>query len=330
MNIQIPIAISGTGAFVPEEVITNQYYVERLETTDEWITTRTGIRERRRVAEGDATSDLAIRASLSALENAGLKASDLDAIICATATGDHTFPATATFVQAGLDVENTPAFDIAAACAGFLYGCAAAAAFIGSTMYKRVLVVGAESLTRYADPEDRTTVVIFGDGAGAAILEHTDEDGQGILYSKLGCDGKKANLILVPAGGARLPSSAVTVAERLQYLHMRGREVYKFAVLKMQELIDDALKSTGLTPDDLAMVIPHQSNLRIIESVREKMGLSREKIAINIDRYGNTSAASIPMALDEAIRCGRLKQGDLILTVGIGAGLTWSAMIIRL
>ncbi|MGB0716902.1 MAG: beta-ketoacyl-ACP synthase III [Phycisphaerae bacterium] len=330
--MKMPVSITGSGTYLPEEVLTNAYFAERLDTTDEWIVTRTGIRERHRAAEDESTSTMATQAALKAIEDAGLTPQDIDAVVCATATGDHPFPATATYMHAQLGLKDVPAFDISAACAGFLYGCCVASGFIGSGMYRRVLVAGAETLSRYADPTDRSTVVIFGDGAGAAVLEATEPSDahSGVLYFALGCDGTRANHIVVPSGGARMPTTESTLAERLQYLRMKGREVYKFAVIKMQELIDEALRQANVTPDELAMVIPHQSNLRIIESVREKLGLSRDKIAVNIDRCGNTSAASIPMALDEARREGRLKKGDLILMVGIGAGITWSTMLVRL
>lgn len=333
MKTRIPISLTGTGTYLPAEVLSNSYFADKLETTDEWIVTRTGIRQRHRASPEESTSTMASKAATTAIENAGLQPQDIDAVICATATGDHPFPATAAYMHAELGMQSTPAFDISAACAGFLYGCCVASGFIGAGMYRRVLVAGAETLSRYADPTDRTTVVIFGDGAGAAVLEAADgesENDPAVLYFEMGCDGTRANHIVVPAGGARMPTTETTVAERLQFLRMKGREVYKFAVIKMQELIDEALRATGLSADDLAMVIPHQSNLRIIESVREKLGLSRDKIAVNIDRCGNTSAASIPMALDEARRSGRLKKGDLVLMVGIGAGITWSTMLIRL
>lgn len=326
----LPIQICGTGSYVPDEVVTNDHFAGYLDTSDEWIVTRTGIRERRRAAPNQSTSSLATEASRIALEDAGLSAADLDLIICATATGDCQFPATAAFVQGALGAEGVPAFDINAACAGFIYAAITAAGYLGVGPCKNALVIGAETLTRFADPEDRGTVILFGDAAGAAVLSKAANPGQGILYHDMGCDGSRAEHIWVPAGGSRLPASETTVAERLHYLRMRGREVFKFAVTKMQELIDHALTVTGLTPDDLKLVIPHQSNFRIIESVRKRMGLPPEKIAINIDRFGNSSAASVIMSLDEACRDGTLQPGDLVLLVAIGAGLTWGTMVIRL
>ncbi|MHC4697637.1 MAG: beta-ketoacyl-ACP synthase III [Planctomycetota bacterium] len=330
MAQRLPIRFLGTGAYVPEHVLTNQHFIDYLDTSQEWILTRTGIRERRQAAPDECTSTLATKAAERALEDAGLTIDDIGVIVCATATGDHQFPATATYVQAALGGGEIPAFDVGAACAGFLHATTVAAGLLCSGIYKNALVIGAETLTRFANTEDRTTVVLFGDGAGAAVLTRSDSPEHGILYCDLGCDGTKANLILVPAGGTRLPASQMTVAERYHTLHMKGREVYKFAVIKMQKIIDQALAATGLSPDDLKLVIPHQSNLRIIQSVREKMGLPQEKVVINIDRFGNTSAASVPMGLDEARRNGTVREGDLVLMVAIGAGLTWATMIVRL
>lgn len=330
MSKRLPVRIAGTGTYLPEDVLTNQHFVDYLDTSEEWILSRTGIRERRRAAKGETTATLAAQAAKHALADAGMTVGDVDAIIVATATGDCQFPATATFVQNLLGCENTPAFDVAGACAGFVHAIVVAGGLLASETYRTVLVIGAETLTRFQNPQDRTTVILIGDGAGAAVLTRALNPEQGILHSRLGCDGSKAKLIWVPAGGALLPTSATTVAENLHYMHMRGREVFKFAVTKMEELIDEALSATGLTPNDLKMVIPHQSNLRIIEFVRERMGLPKDKVAVNIDRYGNTSAASIPIALDEARRQGKLQAGDAILLLAIGAGITWGASVIRL
>ena len=327
---RMAVRFRGTGMYVPDEVLDNQHFMRYLDTSDEWIVTRTGIHERRRAAKDETTSTMAVRAAERALENAGLAPDDIDLIIVATSTGDHPWPPAAAFVQKALGGRIVPAFDIAAACAGFIYATTAASSLLTTGPYQNALVVGAETLTRFTDPNDRATVVLLGDAAGAAVLSRSTDPDQGILHFELGCDGDKVKYIWVPAGGSRLPASTMTVNERLHYMQMRGRDVYKFAVLKMQELIDHALQVTGLEPDDIALVIPHQSNLRIIESVRQRLGLPQEKIAVNIDRFGNTSAASIPMALDEARRSGRLKQGDIILLLGIGAGLTWGAMMVRL
>jgi 3-oxoacyl-[acyl-carrier-protein] synthase-3 len=330
MPQKLPIQFCGTGMYVPQEVLTNQYFADYLDTSEDWILTRTGIRERRRAAPDECTSTLAVKAAQEAIDDAGISLDDIDVLICATATGDCSFPATAAYVQAKLGASEIPAFDVGAACAGFLYGCAVASGFLVSGLYERALVIGAETLTRFTDYEDRSTAVLFGDAAGAAVLARSADPETAILYWDLGCEGSRADHICAPAGGSRLPASKTTVAERLHYLHMRGREVYKFAVLKMQQLVEHALEVTGLTPDDLKLVIPHQSNMRIIESVREKLGLPMEKMAVNIDRYANTSAASIPTALDTARRDGTLQKGDLVLMVAIGAGLTWSTMLVRL
>lgn len=330
MTQRLPVRIAGTGAYVPEEVLNNEHFARYLDTSDEWIVTRTGIRERRRAAQGEATSHLATRAALNAIENAGLTPGDIDAIVVATATGDRQFPATATYVQNALGCRTIPAFDVGAACAGFLYATTVGVSLLASGLYKTVLVIGAETLTRFADPQDRTVAVLLGDAAGAAVLCRAHNPEQGILHCELGCDGDKAEYIWVPAGGSRVPSSTMTVAERLHYMRMRGRDVFKFAVLKMEDLIDRALQAAGIEASDIKLFIPHQSNLRIIESMRERLGLPSEKVAININRFGNTSAASIPMALDDARRTGRVQSGDLILMLAVGAGLTWGAMVVRL
>lgn len=330
MGHRLPIRIAGMGAYVPDDVLTNQHFINYLDTNEEWIITRTGIRERRRAAANQATSTLAIEACKRAMADAKMTIDDIDAIVCATATGDVPFPATATWIQGELGGKGAPAFDVAGACAGFLYGSVTAAGLIQTGLYKNVLVVGAETLTRYVDPEDRGTVILMGDGAGAAVFTKSLNPEQQILYCELGCDGTRTKQIWIPAGGSQLLPSATTIAERLHYMRMQGREVYKFAVNKMMDLIDRALAASEITPDQLKMVIPHQSNLRIIESVREKLGLPVEKVAVNINRFGNTSAASIPLALDEARRDGRVKDGDLVLMLAVGAGLVWGVMVLRM
>jgi len=329
-----PIHLRGTGGYVPDQVVPNQHFIDYLDTNEEWIVSRTGIRERHRAAPHQATSDLALIASQRALADAGMTGDEIEVVVCATATPDHPFPSTASILQAGIGATNAAAFDVGAACAGFIHAAAVAVGMLSAGMYRHALVVGAETLTRYADPQDRSIAILLGDGAGAAILSRADRDdlngSSGVLYCSLGCDGTRAKDIWLPAGGSRLPASRNTVDERLHFMRMRGREVYKFAVVKMQELIDQALMATGLTAADLKLLIPHQSNLRIIESVREKMGLPKEKVTVNIDRFGNTSAASIIMGLDEARRSGVLKKGDHVLMIAIGAGLAWGTMVIRL
>lgn len=330
MTKPLPIRFSGTGAYLPKDVLTNQHFIDHLDTSDEWIVSRTGIRERRRAAKDETTSTLAVHAARLALKDADMSVEEIDLIVVATATGDCPFPSTAAFVQDALGARQVPSFDVSAACSGFLHATSVAASMLVAGPYEHAMVIGAETLTRFVDPEDRTIAVLMGDGAGAAVLSKTLNPQQSILHAALGCDGSRAKHIWVPAGGSLLPATANTVAERLHYMKMRGRDVYKFAVVKMQQIIDEALKATNLTANDLKLVIPHQSNLRIIESVRQRMGLPEDKIAVNIVRYGNTSAASIPVALDEARHDGTLTEGDHVLMVAIGAGLTWATMVVRL
>jgi len=330
MDNMIPIRFAGTGHYLPQEVLGNDFFEKILDTSDEWIATRTGIRARRRAGKDENTSTLASIAGQNAIENAGMSPEDIDLIIVATATGDHPFPSTATFVQDRIGCKNAAAFDVGAACSGFLHATVIASSFIHARTYQNILVIGAETLTRFLDFQERSVCILMGDGAGAVVMSKADREGQGILHHTLGCDGSKAKHIWVPAGGSALPASQATVAERLHYMRMRGRDVFKFAVLKMANLIDEAMEKTGLCPDDLTMVIPHQSNLRIIEAARERMGLAPEKVAVNIDRYGNTSAASVPITFDEACRAGKLKPGDKVMMLAIGAGLTWGSMVIEL
>ena len=333
MSQPLQVVIRGTGASVPEHVLDNDYFISYLDTSDEWITTRTGIHERRKLGEGESTLDMALEASQRALDDAGMSAGELDLIMVCTATSETPLPSTACWLQDALGVaggEGVGAFDLGAACSGFVYGVVVAGAMLQVGRYRNVLVVAAEALTRITDYEDRATCVLFGDGAGAVILSRSDDPQQGIIYHDLGADGSQASAIWVPAGGAREPASRKTVNERLHFMRMRGRAIYKFAVTKMQRLIEEALEATGTGIDDLKLVIPHQSNLRIMESARVRVGLPPEKMAVNIDRYGNTSAASIALALDEARREGTVGAGDLVLLVAFGAGLTWASALMRL
>lgn len=322
--------IRGTGSAVPEHVMTNADFEKRLETSDEWIRTRTGIGERRVASANENTLTLAVAASKAALENAKLAADQIDLIIVATTTPYVTLPSTACFLQHELGCRIIPAFDLAAACSGFVYALVTGAQFLAGGQYRNVLVVGAETMTRIADPEDRGTCILFGDGAGAAILSAEDNGGSGLYDHEMHADGSGAQMIWVPAGGSLEAASSKTVNERLHFLKMKGREVYKFAVTRMQEVIQHTLTRSGLSVEQVAMIIPHQSNLRIIESAGEKLNIPPEKLAVNIDRFGNTSAASIPLALDEAWRAGKIKRGDYVLIAGFGAGLTWAAALIRL
>lgn len=330
MGRSLPAMIRGTGSSVPAEVLDNGFFASYLDTSDEWIVPRTGIRQRRRVGKGESTLTLAKTASEAALADAGLQASDLDLIVVCTVTPDTPLPSTACWLQAELGLDNIPAFDLVAACSGFVYGIVTGGALIQSCGYSNVLVVGAETLTRITDYEDRATCVLFGDAAAAAILSRPSNPSQQILYHELGAMGREAKAIWIPAGGSREPASNTTVAERLHYMKMKGSDLFKFAVTKINELVTRAVEESGISVDDLALVIPHQSNMRIIESARRKLGLPIEKMGVNIERYGNTSAASIPLVFDEARRNGRLSPGDLVMFVGFGAGLTWGVALVRL
>lgn len=330
MAKRLPFTIEGVGHALPGRIMTNADFEKYLDTSDEWITTRTGIRERRICAENENTLTLALQASRAALAAAKCHPKDLDLIILATCTPAYPIPATACFLQNELGCRHVPAFDLAAACSGFIYALSAALGMMTVSAYKRTLVVAAETMSRVTDYQDRGTCILLGDGAGAAVLTAADDGVSGVYDLNIGADGSGAALISVPAGGSSLPTSPQTVQDRLHYLKMNGREVYKFAVTKMQEVIRGAVQRAGITMDDLALVIPHQSNARIIESASEKVGLPAHKVAMNIDRYGNTSAASIPIALAEAVQDGRLRKGDWLLMAGFGGGLTWGTVLIRL
>lgn len=320
--------ITGCGFYVPEKVLTNYDLEQQIDTSDEWIYTRTGIKARRIAADCQATSDLAAVAARRALESAGLPASELDLIIVATATPDLQFPATACLVQQAIGAQNAAAFDMAAACSGFVYGLSMADAYIKSHIYQNILLIGAETFSRIIDWQDRNTCILFGDGAGAVVLQKSS-NGSGILSSFLRADGSKSEFIQIPAGGSRIPASRESVASRLHYLKMNGREVYKVAPKGMAESIVTSLGRIGAAPEDIDWLIPHQANVRIIQSLAQILNLPLEKVVINLDRYGNTSAASIPIALSEANQEGKIKKGDLVVLVSFGAGLTWGTNIIR-
>ena len=329
MKIISPIRVRGTGSYVPKHILTNEYFSKYLSTSDEWITQRTGIKTRHQVTEGESTSTLATEASRRAIADAGLTPEDIGLIMVATCTPDYPIPMTAGLIQNQLGITGVPAFDINATCSGTVYGMVLAAAMLDTGMYDNILLVGADTLTRFTDYQDRSTCILFGDGAGAVVLSRSDDPDRGIIYKHLGADGQHLKCLWVPAGGSREPASTKTVNERMHYMRMSGRELYKIAVSKMESLIDDAMNSAGLTADDLALVVPHQSNLRIIESVRTRLGLPRDKVAVNIDRFGNTSSGSIGLAFDLARREGRIKDGDIVLFIAFGAGVSWGCIILR-
>lgn len=330
MATAVRAALTGMGLSVPDRVMTNADFEKFLDTSDEWITQRTGIKERHLVTEGQTTATLATGAARSALDEAGVAPADLDLIICATVTPDMPIPSTACFVQLALGATDVAAFDLAAACSGFVYGLAIGDQFIRTGMYRRILVIGADVLSAITDYEDRASCILFGDAAGAVVLEPTDEADKGILYSVLHADGAGWDFIHVPAGGSRSPASRETVENREHYLHMRGRDVYRFAVEKMQWLLGDCMEKCGLTPDDVDLVVPHQVNVRILRSAAEKFNLPMDKVCVNIDRYGNTSGASVPLALAEAWQNGRIGPGSTVMLIAFGGGLTWAGCVVRL
>ncbi|MBI2842461.1 MAG: ketoacyl-ACP synthase III [Armatimonadetes bacterium] len=329
MNNQVRRAgIVGIGSAIPEQVCTNQYFEKIVDTTDEWIFTRTGIKERRIAPAGEAASDLGARAAISALDSAGTSPEEIDLIICATISGDMPFPATASVIQDRLGASKAAAFDLAAGCSGFVYALASAASFIGSGVYDKVLIIGVDLLSRMTNYADRSTCVLFGDGAGAAVVAPAD-DSHGILSIVLGSDGSGADLLKVEAGGSRLPTTADTVQAQKHYIQMAGSEVFKFAVRVIGDAASEALEKCGLSPDEVDLFIPHQANIRIIDSAARRLKIPTEKVFVNVQKYGNTSAASIPIAIDEAVQEGRLKKGDTFVAVGFGAGLTWAASVIK-
>jgi len=321
--------IVGTGSYLPEKRVSNDELSKTIDTSDEWISQRTGIRERRIAGSLESTATLASHAATRALQAAGLEPKHIDAIICATATPEMIFPSTGCFVAASLGLDSTPAFDLSAACSGFLYALQAGTAYIKSGLYQRVLVVGAETLSRIVDWTDRTSCILFGDGAGAVVLQRSNEMKRGVLYTSTHADGHGWEMIY-SMPGSKFPLTEAMIAGRQHFMKIRGRDVYKFAVQRFHEMIEDALQKTELTIEKVKLIIPHQVNQRIIDSAMEKLNVPMEKSFINIDKYGNTSAASIPIALDEAVRQGKLKQGDVAIFVAFGAGLTWANAVVRM
>jgi 3-oxoacyl-[acyl-carrier-protein] synthase-3 len=322
------VSIIGTGSYVPEKILTNADLSRMVDTSDDWITSRTGIKERRIAAKDENTSDMATEAALKALEQAKISAKEIDFIIVATATPDMLFPATACFVQKKIGATNAACIDISAACAGFLFGLEIAQQFITSHTYDTVLVIGADKLTSITNWTDRNTCVLFGDGAGAAVLRHRGS-AHGVISTHIGSDGQYTDILFMPGGGSRCPITRENADMHLATIHMTGKEVYKQAVTAMLNAAKKVLDQAGLSIDDIACVIPHQANLRIIEGIADRLGISRDKVFVNLDRYGNTSAAAVAIALDEANRSGRIKPGDYVLLIVFGGGLTWASTIIE-
>ncbi|CAM3434631.1 MULTISPECIES: beta-ketoacyl-ACP synthase III [Saccharibacillus] len=317
-----PVGVIGTGKYVPERILDNAELEKMVDTNDEWIVSRTGIRERHIAAPEQATSDLAYEAAVQALAAAGMTADQLDLIVVATVTPDTSFPSTACILQDKLGAKKAAAFDLGAACSGFVYSLAAATGFIQNGMYNNALVIGADTLSRITDYTDRNTCVLFGDGAGAVILGEVPE-GRGFQSFDLGAEGAGGGLLQQAAGGSRLPASQETIDQRLHFIQMNGRDVFKFAVRIMGTATEEVLRKADMTKDDIDLFIPHQANIRIIQSAMQRLDLSEDRVMINVDKYANTSAASIPLALVEAYEQGRIKEGDRVVMVGFGGGLTW-------
>ena len=321
--------IAGTGRAVPEKVLTNADLSKMVETSDEWITSRTGIRERRVVQEGDVLSDFCVRAAVPALADAGILAADLDVVLLATCTPDHPIPGAAPVVQHKLGATKAAAFDLNAACSGWLYGLHVADGLIQSGKAKNILLVGAEFLTRFVDYTDRSTCILFGDGAGATVLKATKSD-HGVLSTSIRSDGEGSRFISMPGGGSNFPPNRPESLEKgLMYIQMKGGETFKIAIRRMVEVCKEVLTESGFTTEDVKWLLPHQANERILTATAERLQIPPERCMNNIGRYGNTSAASIPIALDEYARDGRLKRGDLILITAFGGGLTWGAALVR-
>ncbi|MBX5481677.1 MAG: ketoacyl-ACP synthase III [Myxococcaceae bacterium] len=321
--------IIGTGSYVPEKVVTNADLEKIVETSDQWISERTGIKERRMAAPGELTSDMAVKAAVQALEMARTRPEDLDAIIVGTVTPDMPMPSCAAFVQHKLGAKKAFAFDVSAACAGSLYGMSIADQYVRNGNAKRVLVIGVELLTSILNWEDRNTCVLFGDAAGAMVLGPSSDGERGILSTHLHTDGSQWPILLIQAGGPHTPITPEVLAKKLNKVSMNGREVFKFAVRALTDAVKEALDANQLAPAQVDHVIAHQANVRIIDAVLERLDLSRDKVWLNIHRYGNTSSASLPMTLDEANRAGRLKEGDVIAMMAIGAGMAWGSALVR-
>lgn len=322
------VGITGVGKYIPEDVLTNYDLSKMVDTTHEWIVERTGIHERR-IAKGDiAASDLGTEAARAALADANVKPEEIDLIIVATTTADHAFPSTACIIQKDLGLTNAAAFDLSAACSGFVYGLATASSFISSGAYENILVIGTEVFSKIVNWKDRNTCILFGDGAGACVLQRCEE-GYGILSFDLGSDGRGGDCLIVPAGGSRIPATRETVDRNLHYVQMDGKEVFKFGSRIMEKATRNALEKANLTTEDLDFLVPHQANIRIIDSATKKLKIDRNKLCINLEKYGNMSSASIPISLEEVVKSNRIKKGDIVVLVGFGAGLTWGSMAIK-
>jgi 3-oxoacyl-[acyl-carrier-protein] synthase-3 len=320
--------ITGTGSYAPKKVIFNHDLEKLVDTSDQWITERTGIKERRIAEKGQTTSDLAYEAGKKALKAAGLGPDELDLILVATMTPDMILPSLSCVLQEKLGAKKAAAFDIYAACSGFIYGMSIASAFIGAGMYKNILLVGAEVLSRFTDWEDRTTCILFGDGAGAVVIQrHSGK--RGILSTHLHSDGSLGELIHVPAGGAQHPASHDTIRRRMHFIRMKGNETFKAAVRALEGVVQEALEHNKVKPEEIDYLVPHQANLRIIQAMAQRLNMPMEKVVLTLPKYGNTSAASIPMALDEAVRDGRIKENHLLLFEAFGGGLTWASALVR-
>jgi len=322
------VGIVGIGSYVPENVVTNKDIEQFLDTNDEWIISRTGIKQRHIVPKDMPVSELCYQAGLKALEDAQIAPEEVDLVIVATITPDYAFPATACLVADRLGARNAAAFDLEAGCTGFIYGVVTGSQFVATGLYKTVLVIGGETLSKVLNWKDRSTCILFGDGAGAAVLQPV-KDGFGFLSFELGSDGSGGPLLSQPAGGSKYPASFETVEKKLHTLQMEGKEVYKFAVRVMGDVSVKVLENAGLSKEDVDLLIPHQANIRIVDAAVRRLGISPDKVIVNLDKYGNMSAASIPVALDETFKAGRIKEGDIIVMVGFGTGLTWGACVLK-
>ena len=325
---RINVGISGIGSYLPEKILTNDDLAKIVDTSHDWIVERTGIHERRIVEDHIATSDIGTIAAKKALEDANVKPEEIDLIILATVSADYALPSTACVIQKNIGAIKAAAFDINAGCSGFVYGLSMGESFIKSGMYKKVLVIGAEALSKIVDWQDRNTCILFGDGAGACVLEEC-EDNFGIMSSELGSDGTNGDVLIQKAGGSRLPASIDTVERRLHFIDMDGKEVFKFAVRVMEKASLNALEKANLQLEALDFLVPHQANIRIIDSAAKRLKLEKDKVCVNLNKYGNMSSASVPVALDEAVKSNKIQKGDNILLVAFGAGLTWASMTIK-